>query len=67
MAQFYKGRNNLSSKANRSLIAGLGFFVLVMASFYVVFGHQVQVAKWYYFWVWRQGRKFGTDSGFKSS
>ena len=49
MAQFYKGRNNLSSKANRSLIAGLGFLLLVITSFYVVFVHQVQVDKWYYF------------------
>lgn len=49
MAQFHKGRNNLSNKANRSLIVGLGFFVLVITAFYVVFVHQVQVDKWYYF------------------
>jgi len=49
MAHFHKGRNNLNSKANRNLIVGLGFFVLVVMSFYVVFVHQVQVDKWYYF------------------
>jgi len=49
MAQFHKGRNNLNSKAYRSLIAGLVFFILVIASFYVVFVHQLQVNKWYYF------------------
>jgi len=49
MAKFHKGRNNLSNKANRSLVVGLVFFVLVVTSFYVVFVHQIQVNKWYYF------------------
>ena len=49
MAQLYKGRNNLSSKANRSLIAGIGSFVLVITSFFIIFMQQVQVNKWYYF------------------
>jgi len=49
MAKFHKGRNNLSNKANRSLIVGLVFFVLVVTSFYIVFVHQIQVNKWYYF------------------
>lgn len=49
MAKFHKGRNNLSSKANRNIVAGVVFFVLVMTSFYVVFMHQIQVDKWYYF------------------
>lgn len=49
MAQFHKGRNNLSSKANRNLIAGVLFIVLVITAFYVVFVHHIQVDKWYYF------------------
>ncbi|MBC8015495.1 MAG: NERD domain-containing protein [Sporomusaceae bacterium] len=49
MAQFHKGRNNLSSKANKNLIAGLLVFTLVVMLFYVVFVHRVQVDKWYYF------------------
>lgn len=49
MAQLYTGRNNLSSKANHNLIAGMGFFVLVITSFYIVFVQQVQVDKWYCF------------------
>lgn len=49
MAQFHKGKNNLSNKANRNIIAGAVFFVLVITSFYVVFMHQIQVDKWYYF------------------
>jgi len=49
MAQFHEGRNKLSSKANRNIIAGVLFFALVMTSFYVVFMHQIQVDKWYYF------------------
>lgn len=49
MAQFHKGKNNLSSKANRNIVAGIIFFALVMTSFYVVFMHQIQVDKWYYF------------------
>jgi len=49
MAQFHKGKNNLSSKANRNLMAGLGFSGLVVMSFYIVFAYQVQVDKWYYF------------------
>ncbi|MBP2627452.1 MAG: hypothetical protein H6Q68_2163 [Firmicutes bacterium] len=49
MAHFHKGRNNLSSKANRSLIVGLVFFVLVITAFYVVFVHRIRVDKWYYF------------------
>lgn len=49
MAQFHKGRDNLSSKANRNLIAGLLLCILVITSFYIVFVHHVQVDKWYYF------------------
>ena len=49
MAQLYKGENNLSSKANRRLIVGMGFFALVITSFYVIFVQKVQVDKWYYF------------------
>ena len=49
MAQFHKGKNNLSSKANRNIVAGVLFFVLVLSSFYVVFMRQIQVEKWYYF------------------
>ena len=49
MAQFHKGRNNLTSKANRNLIAGLLFLTLVITLFYVVFVHHVQVDQWYYF------------------
>lgn len=49
MAQFHEGKDNLSSKANRNLIVGSVFFVLVITSFYVIFIHQIQVDKWYYF------------------
>lgn len=49
MAQFHKGRNNLGGKANRNLLAGLIFFVLVITSFYMIFVQQIQVTQWYYF------------------
>jgi len=49
MAHLYKGKNNLGSKANRSLIAGIGSFIVVIAAFYIIFAQQVQVNKWYYF------------------
>lgn len=49
MAQFYKGKNNLGSKANRNLTVGIIVLALVIASFYVVFVYHVQVEKWYYF------------------
>lgn len=49
MAQFYKGKNNLSSKAYKNLIVGLFVLILVITLFYVVFVHRVQVDKWYYF------------------
>ena len=49
MAQFHKGKNNLTSKANKNLIAGLLFLTLVITLFYVVFVHHVQVDQWYYF------------------
>ena len=49
MAQLYQGRNKLSSKANRNLIAGMGFLVLVLTTFYIVFVQRVQVDQWYYF------------------
>jgi hypothetical protein len=48
MAQFYKGRNNLSRKATRSLIAGILMLVLVVLSFYLMFVHKLQVDSWYY-------------------
>lgn len=49
MAQFHEGKNNLSSKANKNIIAGIIFFIMVMTFFYVVFMHLIQVDKWYYF------------------
>ena len=49
MAQLHKGKNNLSSKVNSNIIAGMGFLVLVVTSFYYIFVQQVQVDKWYYF------------------
>jgi len=49
MAQFHKGKNNLSNKANRNLVVGLGFLAVVITAFYIVFAHQIQVDKWYYF------------------
>lgn len=49
MAQIHKGKNNLRSKANRNVMAGLFFLGLVIIAFYIVFVHQVQVDKWYYF------------------
>jgi hypothetical protein len=48
MAQFHKGRNNLSGKANRSLFAGIVLLVLVCMSFYLIFVHKLQVNQWYY-------------------
>ena len=48
MAQFYKGKNNLSGKANRSLIAGILLLILVLMSFYLLFEHKLQVDNWYY-------------------
>lgn len=47
MAQFYKGKNNLSGKATRSLIAGILLLLLVFASFYLIFVHKLQVDNWY--------------------
>lgn len=49
MAQFYKGKNNISSKANRSLMAGILMLVLVVVSLYLIFVHKVQVFSWFYF------------------
>lgn len=49
MAQFHEGKNNLSNKANRNIIVGIIFMVLVITSFYVVFMQQIQVTRWYYF------------------
>jgi len=49
MAQFHEGKNTLSSKANRNIIVGILFFLLVMTSFYIIFMNQIQIAKWYYF------------------
>lgn len=48
MAQFYKGRNNLSGKAARSLIMGIGILGLVIISFYLIFVHKLQIDNWYY-------------------
>lgn len=49
MAQFHKGNNNLSSKSNRNLIAGILFLILVLISFYIIFVQKVKVDNWYYF------------------
>ena len=49
MAQFYKGGNNLSGKAIRSLIAGIVMGLLVVLSFYFIFIYKVHVDSWYYF------------------
>lgn len=43
-----KGKNNLGAKANKSLMLGIAFLVVVIASFYIVFIHQVKVDRWYY-------------------
>jgi hypothetical protein len=48
MAQFYKGKNNLSGKATRSLIAGILILMLVLVSFYIIFVYKLQVDNWYY-------------------
>lgn len=49
MANFHKGRNNLGGKANRNLIAGLIFSILVITSFYIIFSQHIQMNEWYSF------------------
>ena len=48
MAHFHEGKNNLGAKANKSLMLGIAFLVVVIAAFYIVFIHQVKVDRWYY-------------------
>lgn len=49
MAQFHKGKNHLSGKANRNLVAGAFCLALVMACFYIIFTQKMQVDRWFYF------------------